>query len=132
MQGLQVDINHLNLGVRYKFITNSDSFNPGNIFSGDYNRSILTNHTPPQRYLEFANCINETNGTWLALLSIPVNYIREIYATVSAPSSKLPASIGRHISSYGGRRNTKRKRVKSKNRNVKIQKTKRRNSTRRW
>jgi len=134
MQGLQVDINHLNRGVRYKFITNNDNvaFNPGNIFSGDYNRSILTNHTPPHRYVEFANCINETTGEWLALVSIPVNYIREIYATVSAPSLNLPAEIGRHISSYGGRRNTKRKRQKSKKQKRKIKKTERRNKTRRW
>jgi len=128
MQGLQVDINHLNPGVRYKFIKND-----GSVYSGNYYRSYLTHDTPPESYLVFDNCINETNGIGQGTVSIPVNFIREIYAIVSAPTGKkLPADIGRNISSYGGRRNTKRKRKKSKNRNVKIQKTKRRNSTRRW
>lgn len=128
MQGLHVDINHLNPGVRYKFIKDDD----GNIFSGNYNRSFLTQDTPPESYLVFDNCINETNKTGLGSMTIPVNYIREIYAIVSAPSSKLPASIGRNISSYGGRRNTKRKRQKSKKQKRKNKKTKRRNKTRRW
>jgi hypothetical protein len=128
MQGLQVDINHLNPGIRYKFIKDDD----GNIFSGNYNRSFLSQDTPPESYLVFDNCINETNETGQARMSIPVNFIREIYAIVSAPSSKLPASIGRNISSYGGRRNTKRKRQKSKKQKRKNKKTKRRNKTRRW
>jgi hypothetical protein len=128
MQGLQVDINHLNPGVRYKFIKND-----GSVYSANYYRNYLTHDTPPESYLVFDNCINETNGTWLALLSIPVNFIREIYAIVSAPSGKkLPADIGRNISSYGGRRNAKRKRQKSKKQKRKNKKTKRRNTTRRW
>lgn len=128
MQGLHVDINHLNPGVRYKFIKDDD----GNIYSGNYNRSFLTQDTPPESYLVFDNCINETNETGLGSMSIPVNYIREIYEIVSAPSSKLPDPIGRYISSYGGRRNTKRKRQKSKKQKRKNKKTKRRNKTRRW
>ena len=128
MQSLHVDINNLNPGVRYKFIKDDD----GNIFSGNFNRSFLTQDTPPESYLVFDNCINETNETGQGSMSIPVNYIREIYAIVSAPSSKLPASIGRNISSYGGRRNTKRKRQKSKKQKRKNKKTKRRNKTRRW
>ena len=126
MQGLQVDINHLNPGVRYKFITNDGYFNPGNIFSGDYNRSILTHDTPPQRYLEFANCINETNGIGQGTMSIPVNFIREIYAVVSAPSEKkLPADIGREINSYGGRINRRRKINKTRKQKRKTRKQKR-------
>jgi len=128
MQGLQVDINHLNPGVRYKFITND-----GSVYSGNYYRNYLTHDTPPQRYLEFANCINETNEIGQGTMSIPVNFIREIFAIVSAPSGKkLPADIGSEINSYGGRRNTKRKRQKSKKQKRKIKKTKRRNTTRRW
>jgi hypothetical protein len=126
MQGLQVDINHLNPDVRYKFIKDND----GAIYSGNYFRSFLTHDTPPESYLIFNKTINETTGNRRGTMSIPVHFIREIYATVSAPSSKLPASIGRHISSYGGRRNTKRKRSKKQKR--KIKKTERRNKTRRW
>lgn len=128
MQGLQVDINHLNPGVRYKFIKND-----GSVYSGNYYRSYLTHDTPPESYLVFDNCINETNGIGQGTVSIPVNFIREIYAIVSAPSGKkLPADIGRNISSYGGRRNAKRKRQKSKKQKRKNKKTKRRNTTRRW
>lgn len=45
MQGLQVDINHLNPVVRYKFISN------GSIYSGNFNRSFLSQDTPPERYI---------------------------------------------------------------------------------
>ena len=127
MQGLQVDINHLNPGVRYKFINDND----GAIYSGNYFRSFLTHDTPPESFLIFNNTINETTGIRYATMSIPVHFIREIYAIVSSPSLKLPAEIGRDISSYGGRRNTKRKRQKSKKQKRKIKKTKRRNKTRR-
>ena len=127
MQSLRVDINNLNPGVRYKFIRND-----GNIFSGNFNRSFITHDTPPEHYVVFDNCINETNETVQASMSIPVNFIMEIYAVVSSPSLGLPASIGRNISSYGGRRNTKRKRQKSKKQKRKNKKTKRRNKTRRW
>jgi hypothetical protein len=128
MQGLQVDINHLNPGVRYKFIKNN-----GSVYSGNYYRSYLTHDTPPESYLVFDNCINETNGIRQGIVTIPVDFIREIYAIVSAPSGKnLPADIGRNISSYGGRRNAKRKSQKSKKQKRKNKKTKRRNTTRRW
>ena len=126
MQGLQVDINHLNPGVRYKFIWD------GSIYSGNYFRSFLSQDTPPERYVVFDNCINETNEIHQGILIIPVNFIMEIYAIVSAPSSKVPASIGRNISSYGGRRNTNKKRQKSKKQKRKNKKTKRRNKARRW
>jgi hypothetical protein len=129
MQGLQVDINHLNPGVRYKFIKDND----GAIYSGNYFRSFLTHDTPPESYLIFNKTINETTGNRRGTMSIPVHFIREIYATVSAPSGKkLPADIGSEINSYGGRRNTKRKRVKSKKQKRKNKKTKRRNTTRTW
>jgi hypothetical protein len=129
MQGLQVDINHLNPGVRYKFINDNDD---GAIYSGNYFRSFLTHDTPPISFLIFNKTINETTGHSIGTLIIRVHFIREIYATVSAPSLNLPAEIGRHISSYGGRRNTKRKRQKSKKQKRKIKKTERRNKTRRW
>jgi len=114
LQGLQVDINHLNPGVRYKFIMND-----GNIFSGNYYGSHLTYDTPPERVLIFNTTINETTGLSSGTLTIPVNFIIEIYAVVSAPSEKLPTDIVREINSYGGRINIRRKRNKTKSKSKK-------------
>ena len=123
MQGLQVDINHLNPGVRYKFINDNDD---GAIYSGNYFRSFLTHDTPPVSFLIFNKTINETTGNGSGTMIIPVHFIREIYAIVSAPSGKkLPADIGSEINSYGGRRNTKRKRQKSKKQKRNTRKQKR-------
>lgn len=121
MQGLRVNINNLNPGVRYKFIRND-----GVVFSGNFNRSYLTLDTPPERFVVFDNCINETIEIGQGSMHIPVNFIGEIYAVVSAPSLGLPSSLGRYISFFGGRRNTKRKRQKSKKQKRKNKKTKRR------
>jgi hypothetical protein len=128
MQALTIDINHLKSGVRYKFVKNN-----GNIYSGVYDRSYIVegndgnDATTQEHMLVFENVVNETTDTEQGGMHILSDFIIEIYAVVSAPSSKLPADIGREISSYGGRIHRRRKR--NKTRKLK-RKTKSRNKSR--
>lgn len=115
MQALTVDINHLKSGVRYKFVKNN-----GNIYSGLYKRSYIVEgggedgNATQEHMLVFENVVDETTNTEQGEMHILSDFIIEIYAVVSAPSGKLPADIGREISSYGGKINRRRKRNKTK------------------
>jgi hypothetical protein len=122
MQALTVDINHLKSGVQYKFIKNN-----GNIYSGVYKRTYIVEgggedgNATQEHMLVFENVVDETTDIEQGEMHILSDFIAEIYAVVSAPSGKLPADIGREISSYGGGRiNRRRKKNKTKTKTKKL------------
>jgi hypothetical protein len=127
MESLNININNLNPGIRYKIIKNNND-----IYSGEFVRSynVQNNNGKSEKMLVFKNPFDETNGYNQGQeYHILSSLIKKIFVPVASYKSVIPSDIGRNIVEYGGNRKTFKKKYK-KNIKTKNKKNKNKRKTR--